>query len=333
MPEPHASALTTLPSSFRLSVAPMMGQTTYHCRGFHRALSPHAVLYTEMMSTGALLHGPRDKLLRHDTAHGPVSAQLGGNNPQDLARAARLVEQAGFDEVNLNVGCPSPRVKRGAFGACLMLNPEVVAEGMAAVRDAVALPVTVKCRLGVDEHDEPAFLHRFVETVAEAGVSFFTVHARKALLNGLSPAQNRQIPPLHYDRVHALVSRYPQLRFELNGGLASVEAVQAHVGRVHGAMLGRAVYGHPWLLAELETALYGTALPPGPRAVLEGLLPAIAEELARGTRLHEITRHMLGLFAGFPGARRFRQVLSTRATREGGSMAPLLDALSMLKAA
>ena len=310
----------------------MMAWTDRHCRRLHRAFTPNALLYTEMITTGALLRGPGASLLAQDSGLEPVAVQLGGSEPADLAACAKLAAAAGFQEINLNVGCPSPRVKRGAFGACLMREPDRVRTCVAAMIDAVDIPVTVKCRLGVDEDDSPEFLHAFVESAAAGGARKFVVHARKALLNGLTPAQNRLIPPLDYTRVHDLVSRYPALRFEINGGFTSVAAVVAQTPLVHGVMVGRAAYQNPWLLAELDAALYGSTLPESPFEVLTRLLPDIERALAQGVRLHSMTRHMLGVFSGFRGARRYRQILSTAATQRAHTITPLMNALERIAA-
>ena len=308
----------------------MMAYTDRYCRWLHRVFSPHALLYTEMMTTGAILHGPRDLLLDNTGAAGndvagPVAIQLGGSEPDDLAQCAALAASRGYAEVNLNVGCPSPRVQRGAFGACLMREPERVAACVSAMRSVTDVPVTVKCRLGVDDDDSPEFLHRFVETVAAGGCETFIVHARKAFLHGLSPAQNRDIPPLQHQRVLALTSRYPELAFELNGGLRSVEPCLELRGRIQGVMIGRAALQNPWLIADLDTAIYGAPLRDR-FAVVRQLVRGIEAHVASGGRARSITRHMHGLFAGVPGARRYRRLLGDVTT--GDTMAGVRAALS-----
>ena len=296
------------------AVAPMMDWTDRHCRFFHRLLSPHALLYTEMVTAPAVLHGDRARLLGFDPAEHPVALQLGGAEPAELAAAARVGAALGYDEINLNVGCPSDRVQSGRFGACLMREPALVADCVAAMRAAVAVPVTVKCRLGVDEQDEYADLERFVETVRATGCDTFIVHARKAWLEGLSPKENREIPPLNYERVYRLKRDFAALTIVVNGGVASLDAVSEHLRHVDGVMLGRTAYHEPYRLAEVEHALYGEPLPDRDN-VLAALRPYIEAHLARGDRLQHISRHILGLYQGLPGARAFRRVLSERAHR------------------
>ncbi len=297
------------PTVARLSVAPMMDWTDRHCRYFHRQLNASALLYTEMVTTGAVIHGDRDHLLGFDPAEHPVALQLGGSEPEELARAARIGVEHGYDEINLNVGCPSERVQKGSFGACLMKEPALVRDCMSAMREAVDLPVTVKTRIGVDEHDSEAFLQDFIATVAESGVRTFIVHARKAWLKGLSPKQNREIPPLAYDRVYRLGEAFPELNFVLNGGLTEVEAALAELERVDGVMLGRAAYQDPWVLVELGRRL-GQPVAASRSCVIEVMADYAARHVARGGRLQQVARHMLGLFHGRPGAKRWRQVLS-----------------------
>ena len=318
---------TPNPEPWRLSVAPMMDWTDRHCRFFHRLLSPHARLYTEMVTSAALVRGHALRLLEHSHEEHPVALQLGGSDPAELAAAARLGATAGFDEINLNVGCPSDRVQSGRFGACLMREPTLVADCVKAMRDAVAVEVTVKCRIGVDEQDAYADLQRFTETMREAGVHMLTVHARKAWLSGLSPKENREVPPLDYPRVHRLKREFPDLVVAINGGIATVEAVQAQLAHVDGVMLGRAAYHDPYLLARLEHALYGVPLP-SRQSVLQRLRPYVEAELARGTALKHITRHLLGLYQGEPGARGFRRVLSEGAHLPGAGWALLERAVA-----
>jgi tRNA-dihydrouridine synthase A len=287
----------------------MMDWTDRHCRYFHRMLAPHARLYTEMVTTGAVLHGNRERLLGFDAAEHPVALQLGGHEPRELAAAARIGADLGYDEINLNVGCPSDRVQSGRFGACLMREPALVADGVAAMRAAVSIPVTVKCRIGVDEQDEYEDLQRFVAAQVGAGLQVLIVHARKAWLHGLSPKENREIPPLLYPRVYQLKRDFPQLTVVINGGIASAAAAQSHFPQVDGVMLGRAAYHDPYLLAQLEHALFGTPVPTREH-VLRLLQPYIEAQIARGEALHHIARHVLGLFLGEPGARAFRRHLS-----------------------
>ncbi|MBK6728595.1 MAG: tRNA dihydrouridine(20/20a) synthase DusA [Xanthomonadales bacterium] len=296
----------------------MMEWTTSPCRIFHRLLAPHARLYTEMVHANAAIHGDRARLLDFDASEHPLALQLGGSEPALLAQAARIGEDFVYDEINLNCGCPSERVQSGAFGACLMREPELVADCVAAMRAAVKIPVTVKCRIGVDEQDDDAGLHAFIDTVHRAGCDVFLVHARKAWLKGLSPKENREIPPLNYERVRRLRSEFPQLTLVLNGGLATRAAVAAVIDDFDGVMLGRAAYHQPYLLAELERDLFDAdyALPDR-AAVLRALRPQIEARLARGESIAHFTRHLLDLYQGQPGARRFRRVLSENAHRPG----------------
>jgi len=314
-------------SDWRLTVAPMMDWTDRHCRYFHRLLSPHARLYTEMVTSAALVRGGQLRLLEHSQQEHPVALQLGGSDPLELAQAARLGAQAGYDEINLNVGCPSDRVQSGRFGACLMREPALVGECVQAMRAAVDVPVTVKCRIGVDDQDDYADLQRFTGTMVEAGVRVLVVHARKAWLKGLSPKENREIPPLDYERVYRLKREFPQLVVLINGGITSVDAVQAHLRQVDGVMLGRAAYHDPYLLAQLEAALYGEPLP-AREEVLGHLRPYVEAELKRGSALKHISRHLLGLYQGEPGARSFRRVLSEGAHLPGAGWGLLERAAS-----
>ncbi|MDT8439426.1 MAG: tRNA dihydrouridine(20/20a) synthase DusA [Wenzhouxiangellaceae bacterium] len=295
-------------NAWRLCVAPMMDWTDRHCRYFHRLLAPSARLYTEMVTTGAILHGDRDYLLGFDPAEHPVALQLGGSEPEALAEAARIGEQFGYDEINLNCGCPSDRVQKGRFGACLMTEPERVADSVRAMREAVRVPVTVKCRIGVDEHDDEAFLHRFSAAVAKAGVDALIVHARKAWLSGLSPKQNREVPPLDYRRVSWLRGEFPELAVVLNGGLDSAAQACAEQARFDGVMLGRAAYQRPWILAELAASEDHS--PPDRAAVVTVMTGYARMQVDRGVPLRAVARHMLGLFHGCPGARAWRRHLS-----------------------
>lgn len=304
----------------------MMDWTDRHCRYFHRLLSPNARLYTEMVTSPALIHGDRERLLGFDPHEHPVALQLGGSEPRELAEAARIGEQFGYDEINLNVGCPSDRVQSGRFGACLMREPDLVAECFVAMRDAVSVPVTIKCRLGVDAQDEYADLQHFVERVAFAGCRVLIVHARKAWLKGLSPKENRDVPPLNYERVYQLKRDFPQLAIIINGGIDTVADVQTHLQQTDGVMLGRTAYHEPYRLAELEWALYATPLPDRQTLVWQ-LRPYIEAHLAAGGKLQHISRHLLGLFQGLPGARVWRRYLSENAHRADACFATLEAAL------
>jgi tRNA-dihydrouridine synthase A len=312
---------------WRLTVAPMMDWTDRHCRYFHRLLTPHARLYTEMVTSAALAHGDKARLLRHSAFEQPVALQLGGSDPVELAQAARMGEDAGYVEINLNVGCPSDRVQSGRFGACLMREPALVGDCVAAMRAAVKIPVTVKCRIGVDEQDDYHDLQHFTQQMIAAGVEVLIVHARKAWLKGLSPKENREVPPLNYLRVYALKKEFPRLCIVINGGITTTEAVAEHLQHVDGVMLGRAAYHDPYILARVESLLYGEALP-ARDAIIERLLPYIEAELAQGgTLLKHITRHLLGLYQGLPGARGFRRVLSERAHRNDAGIDVIRAAL------
>ena len=317
---------------FSLAVAPMMEWTDTHCRNLHRCYTPRSQLFTEMVTTGALLHGPRERLLRHAAAEQPVVLQLGGCDPDALARSAEIAADAGFQEINLNVGCPSDRVQQGRIGACLMAEPELVRDCCAAMHRASGLVISVKCRLGIDDHDSDEFLFRFIETVMEAGVDRFMLHARIAMLNGLSPAQNRSVPPLNYARVSRLRTRQPTLNLVLNGGLDSVPAVRSALSQTgcDGVMIGRAAYHNPWLLAELEHEFYATPLPASRLAPVQAYLPYVATQLAAGERLHRISRHLLGIASGMPGARRFRRYLSEQANKPTADLTTLETALAAL---
>ena len=316
-------------AAFRLSVAPMMEWTDTHCRVFHRILAPNARLYTEMVHANAIIHGDRARLLAMDPVEHPVALQLGGSEPELLARAARIGAEHGFDEVNLNCGCPSDRVQAGRFGACLMREPALVADCVAAMRAAVpaGVPVTVKCRLGVDDDHEWERFFGFVETVAAAGCGIFVVHARNAWLKGLSPKENRDVPPLRYDWAYRLKRERPDLMVMVNGGIADVEAAIAHLDHVDGAMLGRAAYHDPYLLHRLDAAWSGAPL--RDRAgLLRALRPYAEARLAAGVALKHIVRHVLGLFQGQPGGRAFRRVLSEGAHRPGADWSLVESAIA-----
>jgi tRNA-dihydrouridine synthase A len=294
-----------------LAVAPMMDWTDRHCRVLHRILTRRALLYTEMITAAAIRYGNRAALLGFSAVESPVALQLGGADPAELALAARLGEEIGYAEINLNCGCPSDRVQDGRFGACLMAEPERVADCMAAMIDAVRIPVTVKCRLGIDDQDEGEPLDRFVAALAAAGCRTFVIHARKAWLKGLSPRQNREIPPLNYERVYRLKRDNPRLVVVLNGGVGDLEAARAHLSRVDGVMLGRAAYQQPWLLATVDGEIFGDPAPAPSRSdVLGRYRDYVAAELARGTRFLSLVKPVMGLFHGEPGGRRFRRILS-----------------------
>ena len=320
------------PHDYRLSVAPMMDWTDRHCRYFHRLLSPHSRLYTEMVTSAALVRGKQLRLLEHSQQEHPVALQLGGSDPHELAEAARYGAQAGYDEINLNVGCPSDRVQSGRFGACLMREPALVGDCVKAMRDAVTVPVTVKCRIGVDDQDEYADLQHFTETMLDAGVEVLVVHARKAWLQGLSPKENREIPPLDYERVYRLKREFPQLVVIINGGITTVPAVREHLAHVDGVMLGRAAYHEPYVLAQVEAALYDMPLP-SRDSVLQHMRPYIEAEVARGTALKHITRHLLGLYQGEPGARAFRRRLSEGAHLSGANWSLIEQAMAPARVA
>ena len=302
---------TPAPLRRTFSVAPMMDWTDRHCRSFHRVLTKRALLYSEMLTAGAVLHGDRDHLLGFDPDEQPVALQLGGSDPAALAEAARFGAGYGYAEINLNVGCPSDRVQNGRFGACLMREPELVAACVRAMSEAVSVPVTVKCRIGVDEQDPERSLFGLVDCCAAAGVRVFIVHARKAWLDGLSPKQNRDVPPLDYPLVHRLKRERPDLCVVLNGGLADLEAAERNLGELDGVMLGRAAYHDPGLLGGVDRRLFDSAaLDVTPEAAVRGYLAYVQAELDRGTRLQAMTRHMLGLFQGRPGARAWRRMLT-----------------------
>jgi len=324
----------TVYNPWRFNIAPMMDWTDRHCRYFHRLLSRHARLYTEMVTTGAILHGDRARLLRFDRSEHPVAVQLGGSDPKALAECARICADWGYDEINLNVGCPSNRVQSGRFGACLMKEPERVADCVAAMNAAVDIPVTVKCRLGVDEQDSYEELLRFIACNAEAGCQTFIIHARKAWLSGLSPKENRAVPPLHYDRVYRLKQDFPALTIVINGGIADLNQASAHLQHTDGVMLGRAAYQTPYLLAEVDQGLFGSSTPVAtPQAVVQALLPYIEQQLQQGIYLSAITRPILGLFHGQPGARAWRRYLSENAHRPGADTTVLRTALEQLERA
>ncbi|MGD8853336.1 MAG: tRNA dihydrouridine(20/20a) synthase DusA [Gammaproteobacteria bacterium] len=312
-----------------ISIAPMMEWTDRHCRYFLRLISRRVRLYTEMLTSAALIHGDRTQLLRYHQAEHPLALQVGGSEPRELARCAEWAAEAGVDEINLNVGCPSERVQAGRFGACLMLEPERVADCVAAMHGEVSLPVTVKTRIGVDRQESYAALARFVELLAGAGTARLIVHARKAWLQGLSPRQNREIPPLRYDWVYRLKRDFPGLPVHLNGGITTLAEAREHLRYVDGVMIGRAAYHNPWLLADVDREFAADGSPPPTRHQVVGrLLPYVEQELAAGTRLQQIARHLLGLFQGQPGARAWRRYLSEHAHRPDAGIEVLQEALA-----
>jgi tRNA-dihydrouridine synthase A len=316
---------------YRFSIAPMMEWTDRHCRFFHRLLTRRALLYTEMITTGAVLHGDRARLLAFDRAEHPVALQLGGSDPRQLAQCARIAADLGYDEVNLNVGCPSDRVQEGRFGACLMAEPALVGDCVAAMTGTVRIPVTVKCRIGIDEQDPEEALETLTNAVQQAGVAALIVHARKAWLAGLSPRENRDVPPLDYARVYRLKAAHPDLPVVLNGGVVDLDQVRTHLAHLDGVMMGRAAYQEPWRLLEVDPLLFGEpARVASPREAAEALIPYLERELARGTRLHAITRHVLGLFRGVPGARAFRRHLATEGVKPGADAHTFRAALALV---
>lgn len=315
----------------RFSVAPMLDWTDRHCRHFHRLLSKNALLYTEMITTGAILHGKGDFLAYHQDEH-PLALQLGGSDPQALAICARMAEERGYDEINLNVGCPSDRVQNGRFGACLMAEAQLVADCIKAMRDTVAIPITVKTRIGIDELDSYSFLCDFIQTVSEqGGCDTFILHARKAWLSGLSPKENREIPPLDYDRVYQIKRDFAGLTIAINGGIKTLEQAKQHLTQVDGVMIGREAYQNPTILTQVDRGLFDPLSPiPDSAAVIESLYPYIERELASGTYLGHITRHILGLFQGIPGARQWRRHLSENAHKAGAGVAVVQQALTFV---
>jgi tRNA-dihydrouridine synthase A len=328
MPEEHVS----LASDRRLSVAPMMDWTDRHYRFFARLLSRHTLLYTEMVTTGALIHGDTARFLRYDPAEHPVALQLGGSDPAEMARCARLGADAGFDEIDINVGCPSDRVQQGRFGACLMAEPALVADCVAAMKAAVSVPVTVKTRIGIDERDSYEELAAFTQAVVAAGCDVLIVHARKAWLAGLSPRENRDVPPLRYDVVLRLKQDFPRLPMVINGGIKTLEQAAGFLDRLDGVMIGRAAYQSPWLLADADQVIFGNQTPPPtPHEVLDRFLPYVEQNLADGVPLNSMTRHILGLFHGRPGARRWRRLLSEQAHRAAAGIEVLREAARLVR--
>lgn len=322
----HASA-----SGHRLCVAPMMDWTDRHCRYFHRLLAPSALLYSEMVTTGAVLHGDRERLLGYNAEEHPVALQLGGSDPQDLAASSVVAQEWGYDEVNLNVGCPSDRVQRGRFGACLMKEPQLVRDCLAAMRDAVDVPVTIKTRLGVDDLYSYDYFRDFAGLLHEAGINILVAHARRAWLSGLSPKQNRDVPPLDHDWVYRLKRELPGLTVVINGGVDDIDGAQAHLEHVDGVMIGRAAYHDPWFLAQCEQAFVDGAAPATRASLIEPMSDYLARNVARGVPVKHITRHVLGLFQGQPGARTWRRYLSEHAHREDNNSGILRDALKAMR--
>lgn len=310
----------------------MMDWTDRHCRYFHRLLTTRAQLYTEMVTSAAIINGPRQRLLAYDASEHPVVLQLGGSEPDDLAKCARIAEDAGYDEINLNVGCPSERVQKGAFGACLMREPELVADCVEAMRLAVKIPVTVKCRLGVDYQEPRQSLFEFVEMVSRAGCRTFIIHARKAWLRGLSPKENRDVPPLDYQIVYDVKRKWPQFHISINGGITTMEQVKEHLPHVDGVMMGRAAYQTPWILSSIDREIYAADQGPATRVIaVERFMPYMEAELATGTPLNAMTKHVLGLFNGLSGARSFRRHLSENAVRAGAGLDVVREALDFVR--
>jgi len=320
-------------SNFIFSVAPMMEWTDRHCRVFHRLLTRCSRLYTEMLTTGAVIHGDRARLLAFDASEHTVALQLGGSDPRDLATSAKIGEDFGYDEINLNVGCPSDRVRDGRFGACLMAEPKLVAACVEAMKRAVTIPVTVKCRIGIDDQDPEIALDRLARDVVAAGADALIVHARKAWLEGLSPKENRDIPPLDYDRIYRLKAALPNVPVIINGGIGSLSEAKAHLSKVDGVMLGRAAYQEPWRLLMVDPDFFGEAAPPHAtmKDAFEAMMPYIERELAQGTRLHAITRHFVGAFHGVPGARAFRRYLAENGVKPGAGANVLRDAIALVE--
>jgi tRNA-dihydrouridine synthase A len=316
----------------RISVAPMMDWTDRHARLFLRLISKHTLLYTEMVTTGAVINGDREKLLGFDPAENPIALQLGGSDPVALAECARIGEDYGYDEINLNVGCPSDRVQSGRIGACLMAEPDLVSECLSAMKKVTNLPVTVKHRIGIDDQDSYEFIRHFVEVVSQSGCDSFIVHARKAILSGLSPKQNREIPPLIYDRVYQLKNDFPELEIIINGGIRSIDDTLQHLSIVDGVMIGREAYNNPYVLATVDMQIFNSDLPPKSRVeIIENLIPYIEQHLASGGKLQHISRHILGLFHAQPNGKLWRRHLSESVTKPDAGIQVVYDALSLVK--
>ena len=323
--------LFDLKQAHRLSVAPMLDWTDRDCRYFLRLISKHCLLYTEMVTTGALIHGDRERFLGHDVSEYPLALQLGGSDPKDLAQCARFGQEAGYSEINLNVGCPSDRVQSGSFGACLMAEPKLVADGVAAMQAEVTIPITVKTRLGIDDFDSYEFLTDFISQVANAGCEIFILHARKAWLQGLSPKENRDVPPLDYDRVYQIKRDFPDLHIDINGGIHSLAEAQQHLSHVDGVMMGRSIYHDPYLLAQADSQLFDDDHSvPTRHQVIEQMLPYIEQRMSQGRPLKSITRHLLGLFHAQAGGRAWRRHLSENAHLKGAGIDVVVDALSLV---
>lgn len=305
----------------KFSIAPMMEWTDRHCRFFHRTITSRALLYTEMVTADAIIHGDQERLLGFSKEEHPLALQLGGSDPEKLQEATEIANEFGYDEINLNVGCPSDRVQNGAFGACLMREPELVRECMTAIDEVADMPVTVKCRIGVDDMDDDEGLQNFVDVVKGSGVKTFIIHARKAWLQGLSPKQNREVPPLNYERVYKLKAEHPELTIIINGGIETLEQASDHLEKVDGVMMGRAAYHTPYILERVDKRMFFEYPEKKSRFdIAEAMIPYIERELEKGTRLHQITRHMLGLFHGEANARAYRRILSTEANKEGAGL-------------
>ncbi len=315
----------------RISVAPMLDWSDRHYRYFMRLITQQSQLYTEMITCGAILKGDRDYQLAFNECEHPLAIQLGGSNPLHLAECARIAEQYGYDEINLNVGCPSDRVQEGRFGACLMADATLVAESVAAMSHAVQIPITIKTRIGIDQQDDYPFLHNFIDTVAQTQCQHFIIHARKAWLSGLSPKENREVPPLNYPRVYQLKSDFPQLQISINGGIKTLDAAASHLKQVDGVMIGREAYHNPYLLSQVDQRFYQSPTTPANRMeILERLYPYVEQKLKSGTRLNQITRHILGLFQGVPGARAWRRHLSENTHRMGADCRVIQTAASFI---
>lgn len=312
-----------------ISVAPMMDWTDRHCRYFHRLIAPSVTLYTEMVTTGALIFGKeKDRFLRYDKKEHPIVLQLGGSDPKDLAICAKMGEDYGYDEINLNCGCPSDRVQSGSFGACLMKDPQLVAQCIDAMSQVVSIPVTVKCRIGIDDSEDYAFLEKFISTVSGAGCETFIIHARKAWLKGLSPKENREIPPLQYDIAQQIYDAFPHLNIQVNGAIRDIDTLKEKLSKFDGAMIGREAYQNPWFLRQIEEEIYGTSNLPSAEDVVLSMVPYIEQQgKDYGTPVKSITRHMTGLFQGQPGARHWRQILSTEVHKDGVTAEILKTAL------
>lgn len=313
-----------------LCTAPMMDWTDRHCRYFFRLLSPHAIVYTEMVTVGAIIHGDHQRFLHFHEKEHPIALQLGGSDPEALARCCQAAEIFGYDEINLNVGCPSPRVKNGMFGACLMAYPDLVAQCVAAMKKATSIPITVKTRIGIDLQDSYEELTHFIHTVANAGCDLFIIHARKAWLEGLSPKENREIPPLRYEVVKQLKQDFPHLTIILNGGIVSAGEALQHLTYADGLMLGRAAYHNPYILAELDHLLFKTERLPSRHEIINNMLPYIQDQLSQGVPLHAMTRHILGLFNGLPGARAWRRHLSEKSHQPNATTLIVEEALNQV---